>query len=299
MGLFSSKKTSLTPDKEQWQLDTGSQLASWAQKYLKQYQPGKAYEGTLPGEVGMAPGEVAGQDWLMQYMNQPATGANYDLAKNEIQKTLTGQYDPASSDFYKATRTGALKEEQDAVDRIRRGAGARGTFFQDTGIRTEGKARENTANYLQQLLGSMAQQERQNRLGAVAPAMQLEQYAQGAPLAKASAGMTLGSLPRLIEQGALESKYQDFLRKQQELSGVSGVAQGVLGTSMNYGVKDYQQSSPFERIMQTIAPIAGTVLGSALGPGGAWAGGAAGKAVANTGVTPSGGGAAGMFNFGG
>ncbi len=261
---FGSKKVEQTPDKEAWQLSSGKAISDWAQKYLASYQPGAEYGGDLTAKK-IAPGEAAGQDWLMKFINQPATGENYGLAADEIKKTLTGGYDPYTSPFYQATREGAMREQQDAIDAQKRGQGYRGTFFQSTGLGEERKLREGTTNYLNQILGKMSEQERQNRLSAVSPAMELEKYATGAPLAKASAGMTLGSLPRLIEQGDLEARYKDFLRKQEELSGTLGAAQGVFGTGMNYGVKSWETPSPFERIMNSVAPIAGSVLSAYAG----------------------------------
>jgi hypothetical protein len=267
------------PDKEDWQMSSGKAVADWAQKYLSSYVPGKEYPGQLTATTP-APGEASGQEWLMKYLNSPNTGENYQLAADEIKKTLTGGYDPATSPFYKATREGAMKENTDAIDRARRGSAARGGFFNDRALAEEGNIQTNTSNYLNQILGKMAENERGNRLNAVGGAMELEKYSQGAPLAKATAGMSLGSLPRLLEQGDLETRYKDFLRKQEELSGTIPAAQGVFQTSVNYA-QQQQQASPFERIMGSVIPAAGTVLGSFYGPGGAWAGGQAGSAVSS------------------
>jgi len=248
-------------DKEPFQLESGQAVADWAKKYMPGYVPGAEFGGKRT--AGMSPQETQGMEWLQKYMNQPNTGENYNLAAGEIKKTLTGGYNPATSDFYQATRQGAMREQESAIDALRRSQGYRGTFFQDTGVREEGKVREGTANYLQQLLGSMGEKERQNRLAAVPQAMNLEQYAQGAPLAKAAAGMSLGSLPRLIEQGDLEARYQDFLRKQTELGGTIPAAQGVFGTSVNYAVEQ-PASSPFDRIMG-LATMGGNLLSQFMG----------------------------------
>ena len=258
--LFSPKKVTQEPDKESFQMGSGKAVADWAQKYLSSYVPNAEYGGQFT--AGMAPGEQAGQEWLSKYMNQPDLGENYNLAAGEVKKTLTGGYDPYSSDYYKAMRTGAMTEQQDAIDAAKRGQGARGTYFQSTGLTEERKLREGTTNYLQQLLGKMSESERQNRLGAVDKAMNLEQYAQGAPLAKAQAGMTLGALPRLIEQNDLESRYKDFLRKQDALSGGVNAAAGNFSTGINYGVKNYEAPSAFERIMGSVAPMAGQIAGA-------------------------------------
>jgi len=275
--LFAPKKVTQEPDKTPGQLATGNALTDFAQQYLSQYKPGQDYSGKMTAP--MSGNEQAGQDWLTQYMKDPALGENYRLAADEVKKTLTGAYDPYSSEYYKAMRTGAMTEQGDAIDAAKRGQGVRGSFFQSTGLTEERKLREGTTNYLQQMLGKMAENERGNRLGAVDKAMNLEQYAQGAPLAKAQAGTTLGALPRLIEQADLESRYKDFLRKQEELGGVTSTAQQAFGTNINYGVKNYEAPSAFERIMGTVAPIAGQVLGNMAFPGAGAAASAASSAA--------------------
>jgi hypothetical protein len=176
-----------------------------------------------------------------------------------------------------------MREQGDAIDAAKRGQGVRGSFFQSTGLGEERKLRQNTTNYLQQLLGSMAEKERGNRLGAVDKAMSLEQYSQGAPLAKAQAGTTLGALPRLIEQADLESRYKDFLRKQEELGGVTTTAQNAFGTNINYGIKDYQAPSAFERIMGPMLGIGSQLALAAATGGGSAAIPAASGAASGTG----------------
>lgn len=245
--LFKPKKQDLTPDKESWQTSSGQAVSDWAQKYLAQYQPGKAYTGNFT--AGMAPGEIAGQSWLADYLSQPNTGPLYDLAKNEITKTLTDKYNPYTSPEYNAFKTGANLNLQDQLTAARRSQGARGSFFQSTGLQEENKLRQTSNNYLDQLLSSMSMQERQNKLNAVPTAMNLESYAKNIPLQKAQAATTIGSLPRIIEQADLEAKYNDFVRQQGELGKVPGAAQGVFSTSINYGAKTLESPSTFERIM--------------------------------------------------
>lgn len=259
----------LTPDKESWQLNAGKAVSDWALKYLNNYIPGKAYTGTRT--AGMAPGEVSGQNWLQTYLNQPNTGPLYDLAKGEITKTLSGGYDPYTSPEYNAMKKGASLEMQDTLDAARRGQASRGTFFQSTGIQEENKIRNKTLNTLDQILAGMSERERERKLNAVPTAINLETYANNQPLQKAQAGMTLGSLPRLIEQADYEAKYQDFVRQQQELSAVPGVAAQNFGTGINYGVKSYETPSAFERIMGTVAPMIGQAaqVAMAAGSGGA------------------------------
>jgi len=255
-----------TPDRPAQQTAVGNQLGSWASRYLDQYVPGKEYEGKFTAPMSEA--EKLGQGELLQYLKKPsATGDIFAAGKDEILKTLTGKYDPWKSKEYQAFREGALSEEQDLIDRMRRGSGYRGTLFQDTSMRDEGLARSKTSQYLDQLLASLSNQERQNKLNVLPQALGYEKYEQAAPTAKATAGLTLGSLPRMLEQADLEAQYQDFLRKQNELGQVPGIAQGYYQTQgPNYGYGgSYSAPSPFERIMGTVAPVAGTIIGSAFG----------------------------------
>lgn len=256
--FFKPKKVEQKPSKESWQLGAGESLANWATQYLSQYQPGKPYGGKFTAP--MAKGEEMGQDWLMKYLEKEGPGEGYGLAWDELQKTMTGKYDPFTSPFYQAMREGAGYQLEEDIDVMRRGQGARGTYFQDTSMREENKMRLRSTNYLMQLLGSLAETERGRRWEGVGKAMELEKYAEGLPLEKAEAGMRVGALPRLIEQADLESQYQDFLRKQQEFAGAIPAAQGVFATPMDYGVREWEAPSPFERIMTTMSPFLADVI---------------------------------------
>jgi hypothetical protein len=274
--LFKSKDVKQEVQMPSWQSSAASALSSWAQKYLSQYVPGQAYSGKLTAP--MAEGEKAGQEWLAKYLNQPQYGEAFGAAKKELLDTMGGErYDPTKSEFYRPLREGVQYEVQDAIDAARRGQGARGTYFQDTSIRDENKIRERGSNFLAQTLGSLSEKERERRLGAVPQLMDLEQYEQGVPLERAKAGSTIGSLPRLIEQSDLEAKYKDFVRQQEELSAVPGATQGVMNTRVPY-TTPMETSSPFERIMKIVGPLAGTVAGTMFGgPAGGALGGSLGS----------------------
>jgi len=279
---FGSEKKTLESDRPQEQTDVGKQLGGWLQQYLGKYEPGKDYN--QPFTAPMTSQETAGMGWLDQYLGSPATGELYGAGKKEIMDTLGGQtYDPSKGLFYKGMRDTALLNEQDVIDRQRRGAGVRGSLFQDTSLRDETRARTETGNYLNQLLGSLTEKERERRLGATDKALEYEKYGAAAPLAKTAAAQTFGALPRLIQQADYEAQYKDFLRKQKELGAVPGQAQSYYGTQgPNYGLKEYEAASPFERIMGTIAPIAGTVLGGMFGgPAGAAAGGSMASGISS------------------
>jgi len=247
---FGSEKKTLESDRPQEQTDVGKQLGGWLQQYLGKYEPGKEYN--QPFTAPMSAQETQGMGWLDQYLGAPATGDLYAAGKKELLGTLEGStYDPAKGLFYKGMRDTALLNEQDVIDRQRRGAGVRGSLFQDTSLRDETRTRTETGNALNTLLGGITERERERRLGATDKALEYEKYGAAAPLAKTSAALTFGALPRVLQQLDYEAKYKDFLRKQTELSGVTGAAQSYYGTrGPEYGLKEYEAPSPFERIME-------------------------------------------------
>lgn len=239
------------PDVPAWQLAANEKYMGWLSKYLDKYEPGKNYGGQRT--AGMSDQEQQSMDWLQKYLDQPGTGENFGLAQDELRKTMTGEYDPYTSDYYKSLRRGSEFQTQDTIDKMRRGQGARGTYFQDTSMREEADVRLKGMNYLQQILGSLSEEERNKRYNAVPQLMNLEAYSQEDPLRKATAGQSLGALPRLIEQADYESKYKDFMRKQEELGQIPGLMGGAGGQRYSYGYPGsaYESDSPssFERIM--------------------------------------------------
>jgi len=239
-----------TPDKEKWQLELGNQLKDWASKYISSYVPGEAYTGKMVSATPTGE-ESKGLSYLNSFMNK-GFGNMGQLAEQELKNTLTNKYDPYNSAYYQSMRTGQQAELQDSIDVMRRGQGSRGTYFQDTSMREENKLRERGTNYLNQLLGNMAENERARRFSAVEPAMGIEKYQSGLDLEKAKAGLGYGSLQRTLENQDLEAKYNEFKRQRGELTKPLDVASSLFGSNMNYSVKDYQPpqgASTFERIM--------------------------------------------------
>jgi len=276
MSLFKGKTVEMTPDKEGFQMKAGQDLANWFSKNLSQYTPGKDYTGNFT--ASMTQPEKMSQDFLLQYLNSEGTGDLFGLAKDEVSKTLTGGYDPYTSEYYKPFKEAALNEQADAIDRLRRSQGARGSYFHEGVMRDEADVTNTTTNYLDQLLATISQNERANRMNVIPTALQMDQYETNIPLAKTQAAQAYGSLPRLIEQSDLESQYQNFVRQQNEKATIPGVGQGVFSTPINYGVKSYETPSTFERIMQTAGPLIGEAA-AAFATGGASAPFSAAKRV--------------------
>lgn len=237
--LFGKKKTggdtvaaqTLLPG---YQQESGRLLGDYISKYLGQYEPGKAYDGKFT--AGMTDFENTGLTQLAQFLSAPAVGGLYNATEQNLLDTMGGKYaNPAESPFINAMVNLSRYNLQDSIDASRRSAGARGNYFSKAAIQDENKLRERSNAGLDAVIGDFVNQERGRQLSAAPLAMALEKYRnQEVPLSKINASQTYGSLPRVIEQSDLESKYQDFQRKQNELSALPGQAQSLFSTNTPY-----------------------------------------------------------------
>lgn len=209
-------------------------LANYVSKYGPLYQPGKAYEGKRT--AGMSGFETQGlEQFLTGYLNQPDVSAETGDVRSMLNKTITGGFDPGTSEYYRALRDEAQYNRGRAVDQTRADLGARGKFFSSEAIQKEGDINAQTAIGLNRSMTDLADKERTRQIGAAPYATALEDYIAGIPLQKAKAATSLGSLPRILEQADLEALYQDFQRRQGELGDVVGAAKGVSSSTISQG----------------------------------------------------------------
>jgi len=202
---------------EQKAVDKSS--ADWITKYTPSFAPGTPYSGKL--SAGMNGFETAGMGFLQNYLTDAsATNANpmLGLAENEITKTLTGDYDPSTSQFYKATRDAAMTERQDALNTQNQGLGARNKYFSSEALNEGQQLNTRTTNFLQQTLGAMSEKERMNRLNAVPMAQSLDKARTAAQIAPIAAATTFGAIPRELEQKDYERQYQAWLNQRTEMA---------------------------------------------------------------------------------
>lgn len=240
-----------TRNPQRQQID--SFLANFLQQYGSQYQPGKAYPGKL--SAPMSGYESQGLDqFLAQYLNQPDQSSQTGDVRNLLNKTITGGFDPGTSQYYQALRDTANYNNRRAVTQSNADFGARGKFFSTAATNKTGDINAQTSIGLNNSLAQLADQERTRQMGAVGPALGLEQYLTQLPLAKASAATTIGALPRELQQADLERMYQDFKRQQTELGNVVSGAGGVSNTpvTQGYNLPSISQPSTFEKF---IGPI--------------------------------------------
>jgi hypothetical protein len=281
----------LEPDKLPWQLGTGQSLADVVSRFLPGYQPGKEYGGQRT--AGMSPQEKQTMALLNQILGtQFSEGELTKLAKGGYRDLLTKDIDPSVDPRYGPIKEASQRELQDQIDLSRRGAGYRGSFFTEGAIRDENRLREQNLSFLNQVLGGLYGEERGRQFQALSQAPGLEAalraQEQGLGISQIQAGQQYGALPRMLEQSDLESKYQDFIRKQGEFAAVPALGQDVFSTPITWGMKSIPTQTPFQRMLGPLATMAGTAIGTAVGgPAGGAAGAAIGSRVGKGAGTPT------------
>jgi len=199
-------------------------------------QPGKAYEGNLIAPL--SPQENQSFDFLRQY-GEAGPSQTMQQGKAEIGKTLTGQYDPATSPYYQAVKAEAAKNLAETQKSISGKAAGGGRYWTGARLEQQQEAASENARGLNTLMGSLAENERQNRLNVLPQAFQYGQAEQQLPLQKATAFQTLGGLPRAIEQMVNQANYQEWLRSQVDYPmQIGGMAMGTQQPPV------YQQKPP-------------------------------------------------------
>jgi len=188
---------------------------------------GEKYPGPLV--AALSEFEEMGLEDLRDYLGKPlpTEGELYTSAVDEIAKTLSGEYDPAQGEYYKAYKTGVLRELEEAKDRLAARASAGDKFFGGGRIATEGEMEESALSQLALVMGELAERERERKLGAVTQALDLTRYAEEAPVSRVSISQQLGALPRLIEQAEMDVEYQEWLRTLNDLGIALDTATGL------------------------------------------------------------------------
>ena len=87
------------------------------------------------------------------------------------------------------------------------------------------------------------------------------------PLRRATAGLTLGSLPRVLEQQELQARMNEFMRTQPEYSPMLQYLQPYLGTQTMASYMQPGYESPFLSLLGTGLKAAGTYAGMKGGEG--------------------------------
>jgi hypothetical protein len=267
MGGEQSGGETVTPGQvmPEWQKALGSNLATYLNKYLNNYDPSAVYGGRLSS--GMTDSESIGQNLLTKYLGSQGYGGDFTAAQKQIEDTLAGTFaDPNASPFIKAMRDANAFELQNQLDASRRGAGARGKFYSTAAMGEEGKLRAAANRDLGTQIGQFIQNERQNMLSAVPQALSMDQYLnQAVPSAQMNAASTYGSLSRTLEQADLERQYQEWQRQQKSNAGIVNAAAGLYGSNPNMGITSF--TTPIQESNPTTSALTG--IQNLFGSGGA------------------------------
>lgn len=223
------------------QMAVDNSLSSWITQYLPNFKPGTPYTGKF--NAPMSSSENQGMGILQNYLNSPGKTDLLGNAQGEINKTLTGGYDPYTSDFYKSARVGARQEQNDAQNQLNAQLGGRGKFFSSEALNENQQLQTRTTNYLQNVLAGLSQNERQNRLNVLPQAVSVNDAITEAPLQQIAASQTYGALPRTLDQHELESQYQEFQRQRSEMTLPLAAAASFKGTPMGV-IRDSGANSP-------------------------------------------------------
>lgn len=246
-----------------WQLETGKSLADFVKKYIGNFEPGAAYSGmsTLTSPTSQ---ESKGLNILDEYLNLP-TNENLSSASNIIKKTLAGDYDPYSSNYYKQMRQGLEKEKAQSISEAKRTAAKYGYRTSSGENNRLSQVSENNYTKVADLLASVQENERAKQLAIIPYATQVSDAQNLEMLNKVGASQQYGSLARMLEG----INYQDFLRQQNEKSGVIQTAGGLYGTSVPYGMKSIEYSEPtmLAKMLSAAGGVA-NIIGSIKGGGG-------------------------------
>lgn len=142
----------------------------------------------------------------------------YQTGREELMKTMRGEYDPAESQLYAGFRAASEMEEKEALGELARRSQLGGMLYSEPTQRAMGETMQRYSAGRQQMLGGLTEAERARQYGSIMPAMAAGQYEIERPLAlemeNIGLGMGYGSRPREIEQAKGASIYQ---RQMQEL----------------------------------------------------------------------------------
>jgi len=223
-----------------WQRTARTTMDKWYSSNLNKYNPGEQYSGKYAAP--MSSGENQAMSRFQQMFNSSNTGNLFGLAKKELEKTLTGGYDPASSPYYTSMKDAGKRNLTESIDTTRARRGARGTFYTKEGIQEEGDITSKFNENLNTILGSLSETERQRMFSAVPQAASLDQYENMTiPMTTAQNLGQAGAVQRMIQQTELEEKYNEFVRGRGELSEIpSQYSNFASNTSTPYGIKDWQ-----------------------------------------------------------
>jgi hypothetical protein len=235
--------------------------------------------GWLTGQIGQSGPMYSGQitapmsdqqktslDKVDQYGNSSlANNSTFNNAKTYANKMLTDSYDPATSPYYQAVKAQASANLQDQEKQINSDAAGGGRYWTGARMTQQNRARTQTTDSLNSLLGQMQMQNTQNQIATLPLASSLAQTEQNFPLQQATALQTLGGLPQQLQQNTDNALLNQFYQSQYQYPlSVGSLAAGVQQPPL------YQQNT--NPLMAGLGSAAGQMLPMLLmsSMGGCW-----------------------------
>lgn len=172
--------------------DESKKGGSWLMDFMKRWGGSTNYpQLQIAGLTGL---QRADQDRLADYQSQGTEGFN--LAMGQTRKTLAGDYDPRTSDYYKGFRQEAEQVRGKSNEAIRRRAQAGGMLQSSPYANIEAQANRELDSFMLRKLGEMYEHERDRQDTAANRAGNLGQQ----QFSNLLAGQNMADRPRLIEQ---------------------------------------------------------------------------------------------------
>ena len=166
--------------------------------YIKKYGDANENLGNL------TPQEQSALSFLDQYL-QGGSSQVMTAGKEEILKNLRGEYNPETSAYYKPIISTIEQRRDLARDRLRRQMQLGGNLSSLARARLEG---ENDITYegeIANLMLNLQENERNRMFSSIPYAMSYGEYEEKTPLMKAGAARNIGSIPRDLESGAINT----------------------------------------------------------------------------------------------
>lgn len=259
MGLFSStpSNVSVKVAADPYQ-KVREKLNSWLESNIGKTDQ---YEGQRVAD--MTDQEKQSLESLNKYANR-TTPETTQAARGEVLKTLSGNYDPSTSPYYQAVKAEAARNLQQQNDLIASNAAGGGRYYSGGRIREQREAGVDMGNRMNTILGELAENERGRMTQAVNQAQSLGNEESQEALDTTEALQKYGSLPRELQQAALDKMYEEWNTANREYPLQVANSALRLGGQLSpiYSQDQYQKS-----LFSQLAPYIGAAMGSVIMPG--------------------------------
>ncbi|HDP36814.1 MAG TPA: hypothetical protein ENN27_02935 [Candidatus Atribacteria bacterium] len=248
-----SKKEKIEPEilETNWQKEARQRITELSK------QPYRRYTEPVFGEY---PYRAQLESSLGKYIGRE-TPELYRAGESELLKTLQGEYDPYTSPYYQAMREGALREEKEALGRLRRGAQLGGYLYGTPRLNAEAELLAQTQAELAKLLGGMSEAERIRRLSTVPTAIDVGRQIEGIPLESMQAIMSISPILKALEEEPLRFGYEQFREEQMwPYQRQAPLLQQLLGYAPWYMPQYVEKPSVFSQIMGTASRLLPTII---------------------------------------